>query len=226
MDAEFADRRARFAALHEAGCFVIPNPWDVGSARALAALGFEALATTSAGMALSAGRPDGATTRDEALRHVATLARATSLPLNADFEDGFGASAEEVGESVRACVVAGASGLSIEDWSSDPAIGFHARDVAVRRLRAARAAIDFCGERVLLVARSEAFLNGHPGGLGEALARVERFASEGADVLYVPGLSTDEDVRAVVRVAGRTPVNVLVNRPNFTVARLADLGVR
>jgi 2-methylisocitrate lyase-like PEP mutase family enzyme len=221
-----AENRARFAELHASpGCFVIPNPFDIGSAKYLASLGFPALATTSAGMAFAAGKGDGAVDRAYVLSHIRDLAAAIDLPLNADFEAGFARDAEGVYESVRLCVGAGVSGLSIEDFTGDPAAPLYALSEAVERLRAARAAIDASGEKVMLTARSEAILR-QAGGLHEALRRLTAYAEAGADVLYAPLVRTPEEIAEVVRVAGKLPVNVLVGWPGFTRAQLEELGVK
>jgi 2-methylisocitrate lyase-like PEP mutase family enzyme len=221
-----AQKRARFAELHKApGCFVMPNPFDIGSAKYLASLGFPALASTSAGMAFAAGRADGGVDRAYALSHIRDLAAATDLPLNADFEAGFARDAEGVYESARLCVGAGVSGFSIEDYTGDPAAPLYALSEAVERLRAARAAINASGERVLLTARSEAILR-QAGGLPEALRRLAAYAEAGADVLYAPFVKTREEIAEVVRVAGNLPVNVLVGWPGLTRLELEDLGVK
>jgi 2-methylisocitrate lyase-like PEP mutase family enzyme len=221
-----AHKRARFAEMHRApGCFVMPNPFDVGSAKYLASLGFPALASTSAGMAFAAGLADGAVTRAYALKHIAELAGATDLPLNADFEAGFARDAEGVHESARLCIGAGVAGFSIEDFTGDPAAPLYGLGEAVKRLRAARAAINESGETVVLTARSEAILR-QAGGLPEALRRLAAYAEAGADVLYAPLVRTPEEVTEVVRVAGKLPVNVLVGWPGFTRHQLEDLGVK
>jgi 2-methylisocitrate lyase-like PEP mutase family enzyme len=221
VTASVTEKRSAFAALHTGpGVFVMPNPWDVGSARWLAALGFPALATTSAGMAFALGKPDGGVTRAQALAHIRGLAGATDLPLNADYEACFAESREAIAESVALCVETGVAGFSIEDFSGDPKAPFF--DVAV----AARAAIDATGARVLLTARSEIVLHGHDGGLGEALRRITAYAGAGADVLYVPGVRDADSVRAIVSAVAPKPVNVLVSAPVFTVRQLEDLGVR
>jgi 2-methylisocitrate lyase-like PEP mutase family enzyme len=226
MKLTIARKRARFAELHRApGCFVMPNPFDVGSAKYLASLGFPALASTSAGMAFAAGKADGAVDRAYALSHIRDLAEATDLPLNADFEAGFARDAEGVHESARLCIGAGVAGFSIEDYTGDPAAPLYGVSEAVERLRAARAAINASGETVLLTARSEAILR-QAGGLPEALRRLAAYAEAGADVLYAPMLRTPEEVAEVVRVAGKLPVNVLVGWPGFTRRQLEDLGVR
>jgi 2-methylisocitrate lyase-like PEP mutase family enzyme len=226
MTPTIAEKRRRFAELHrEPGCFVMPNPFDVGSAKYLASLGFPALASTSAGMAFAAGLADGAATRSYTLKHIGELAGATDLPLNADFEAGFARDAEGVHESARLCVGAGVSGFSIEDYTGDPSAPLYGLGEAVDRLRAAREAIDASGETVLLTARSEAILR-QAGGLPEALRRLSAYAEAGADVLYAPLVRTPEEVAEVVRAAGKLPVNVLVGWPGITKRQLEDLGVK
>jgi 2-methylisocitrate lyase-like PEP mutase family enzyme len=226
MTQTVSQKREHFAELHQApGCFVMPNPFDVGSAKYLASLGFPALASTSAGMAFAAGRPDGGVDRAYALSHIRDLAQATDLPLNADFEAGFARDAEGVYESARLCVGAGVAGFSIEDYTGDGGAPLYALSEAIERLRAARAAINASGEKVLLTARSEAILR-QAGGLPEALRRLAAYAEAGADVLYAPLLKTTVEVAEVVRVAGNLPVNVLVGWPGFTRRQLEDLGVR
>jgi 2-methylisocitrate lyase-like PEP mutase family enzyme len=221
-----AEKRQTFAKLHQdPGCFVIPNPYDVGTAKYLASLGFPALATTSAGMAFAAGLSDGAVTRAYALKHIGELAAAVDVPVNADFEAGFASDPDGVHESARLCVGAGVAGFSIEDYTGDPAAPLYGLGEAVERVRAARAAIDASGETVLLTARSEAILR-QAGGLPEALRRLAAYAEAGADVLYAPLVRTPEEVAEVVRVAGKLPVNVLVGWPGFTRRQLEDLGVK
>ncbi len=217
------EKRERFRALHETGCFVLPNPWDVGSAIALESLGFSAIASTSAGMAWSMGKADGKVTRDEALAHLAALAAATSIPLNADFENGFAQDPAGVAESVALAVQTGVAGLSIEDFSGDAAAPLFDFDLAVRRIAAARAAIDASGKDVILTARSEGFIAGRPD-LTETIRRLTAFAEAGADCLYAPSLKTEEQIGAVVGAVAPKPVNVLT--PGLSVATLAALGVR
>jgi 2-methylisocitrate lyase-like PEP mutase family enzyme len=227
MTATIEERRARFAELHRGpGAFIMPNPWDVGSAIYLATLGFKALATTSRGAAFSAGRPDGGLKREEALAHIRTLVSASELPFNADFENGFADDRETLAESVRLCVGTGVAGLSIEDYSGDPKRPFYDFDEAVARVRTARAAIDATGAKALLTARSEIVLHGYEGGLPAALRRLSAFAEAGADALYAPGLRKAEDVAEVVRVAGKLPVNYLAASPALTFRQVEDLGVR
>jgi 2-methylisocitrate lyase-like PEP mutase family enzyme len=226
MTSTTAQKRARFAELHASpGCFVIPNPFDIGSAKYLASLGFPALASTSAGMAFAAGKGDGSVDRAYALSHIRDLAEATDLPLNADFEAGFARDAEGVRESARLCVGAGVAGFSIEDYTGNPGAPLYDVNEAVERLRAARAAIDATGQKVMLTARSEAILR-QAGGLPEALRRLAVYAEAGADVLYAPGVRTPEEVAELVRVAGKLPVNVLAGWPGFTKRQLEDLGVK
>lgn len=222
-----AQKRARFAELHAGpGCFVIPNPWDVGSTKYLASLGFKALATTSAGAAFAAGLPDGGMTRKAVLAHIGDLVAATDLPFNADYEAGFATTRDELHESVLRCIATGVAGFSIEDYTGDANAPFYGPREAAERVRVARAAIDASGERVLLTARCEAVLRGHPDGLNEALRRLSDYAEAGADVLYAPGLRSADEVRQVVRAAGRLPINVLAFTPGLTLEQFEDLGVR
>jgi 2-methylisocitrate lyase-like PEP mutase family enzyme len=227
MSATATDKRQRFAELHEGpGCFIMPNPWDVGSAIYLSSLGFKALATTSRGAAFAAGRPDGGMTRQQVLHHVAALVAASDLPFNADFENGFADNRDTLAESVTLCVATGVAGLSIEDYSGDPAKPFYDFDEAVARVKTAREAIDASGAKVILTARSEIVLHGYEGGLAETLRRLAAFAEVGADALYAPGLRKAEEVAEVVRVAGRLPVNYLAASPALTFRQVEDLGVR
>jgi 2-methylisocitrate lyase-like PEP mutase family enzyme len=224
------DKRSRFRRLHESGCFVIPNPWDVGSARYLEGMGFKALASTSSGAAWSAGAPDNGISLETALAHLRALAAATDLPLNADFESGFARDAEGVARNVARCIETGVAGLSIEDSTGDPERPLYELSEAVERLRAARAAIDAHAQgdgEVLLVGRAECFLTGHPDPLPEAIRRLRAYAEAGADVLYAPGTRTREEIAAVVAAVAPKPVNVLAMAAmNLTVADLAALGVR
>ena len=221
-----ADKRRAFHRLHENGCFVIPNPWDAGSARFLESLGFKALATTSAGFAWSRGRPDNGVTRDVVLEHLHGMVDATDLPLNADFESGFAADAAGVAASVDLAVRTGVAGLSIEDSTGDPAHPLFDLDVAVDRVRAARSAIDKAGGDTLLVGRSEGFIVGRPD-LAATIARLQAYANAGADCLYAPGIRTREEIVAVVAAVAPKPVNLLVGSPSeFNVKDIAALGVR
>jgi 2-methylisocitrate lyase-like PEP mutase family enzyme len=219
-----AEKRATFRKLHESGCFVIPNPWDVGSARYLQHLGFKALASTSAGFAFAQGRPDGAVPRDMMLAHLHELAHASDLPLNADFEAGYADDLAGVAESVRLAVESGVSGLSIEDGAERK---LYSVDDAVARIRATRGAIDKTGSDVLLVGRAECFLLGRPD-LDETIARLKAYSNAGADVLYAPGIKTPEQIAAVVEAVAPKPVNVLMSSGAnpLTVSDLAGLGVR
>jgi 2-methylisocitrate lyase-like PEP mutase family enzyme len=227
MTLTVAQKRARFAEIHrEPGCFVIPNPWDVGSAKYLASLGFKALATTSAGAAFAAGLPDGGMSRAAVLAHIGELVAATDLPFNADYEAGFATTHEGLHESVVRCIATGVAGFSIEDYTGAPGAPFYGVQEAADRIRVARAAIDASGERVLLTARSETVLRSHPDGLNEALRRLAAYAEAGADVLYAPGLRSADEVAQVVKAAGPLPVNVLAFTPGLTLAELAGLGVR
>ncbi|MFI5183599.1 MAG: oxaloacetate decarboxylase [Vicinamibacteria bacterium] len=226
---DWSARRASFRQLHESGCFALPNPWDVGTARYLRHLGFKALATTSSGFAFSRGLPDGdgSVSRAMAVAHVADIVGATELPVNADFESGFAADAAGVAESVALCVATGVAGLSIEDSTGDAERPLFDLPVAVERVRAARAAIDDSGTGVLLTARAECHLVGHPHPLDESIRRLRAYAEAGADVLYAPGPRSREDIRAIVAAVAPKPVNVLMSaNTGLTLADLADLGVR
>jgi len=221
-----ADKRREFHRLHESGCFVIPNPWDVGSARWLQGLGFKALASTSSGFAWSQGFADNRITRGMALEHLRTLVEATDVPINADFESGFGADAAGVAESVALAVQTGVAGLSIEDSTGDAAAPLFDIDTAVQRMRAARRAIDAQGGDALLVGRAEGVLVGRPD-LDEIIARLKAYADAGADCLYAPGLLRREQIAAVVQAVAPKPFNLLVYATSeLTVADIASLGVR
>ena len=215
----------RFRHLHESGCFVIPNPWDIGSARLLEQLGFKALATTSSGFAWSLGRQDNHVTLEESVAHLRAIAGSVAIPVNADFEGGFADSPSGVAANVATAAATGVAGLSIEDSTGRPADPLYDFALAVDRIRAARQALDASGTGVLLTARSEGFIVGRPD-LAETIRRLTAFAEAGADCLYAPGLRTLDDVRAVVAAVRPKPVNVLVGGPVFTVAQLADAGVR
>lgn len=221
-----ADKRLAFRRLHETGCFVIPNPWDLGSARWLQGLGFKALATTSSGFAWSRGHPDNGVTREMVLAHLHEIVEATDLPVNADFESGFAHDAAGVGESVRLAVGTGVAGLSIEDSTGDAATPLYPVEQAVERLRAARRAIDAAGGDVLLVGRAECFLVGRPD-LAETIARLQAYAQAGADCLYAPGIRSREQIAAVVAAVAPKPVNLLIgSTSDWTVEAVAALGVR
>ncbi len=223
MTTGVAAKWAAFAALHERGCFVIPNPWDAGSAIALQALGFPALASTSAGMAWAMGRPDNAVALEAALEHLTVLAAAVDVPVNADFEDGFAVAPAEVAANVARAAATGVAGLSIEDSTRGGAEPLHPLELSVERIAAARAAIDASGGGVLLTARSEGFIAGRPD-LAETIRRLTAYAEAGADCLYAPGLRSEADIAAVVAAVAPRPVNVLT--PGLSVAALAALGVR
>jgi 2-methylisocitrate lyase-like PEP mutase family enzyme len=226
MSPDIADKRRAFAALHQSGCFVIPNPWDAGSARYLQSLGFQALATTSAGFAWSHARADNGITRDMALAHLHDMVAAVDLPINADFENGFTPDAAGVAENVRLAVATGVAGLSIEDSTGDAARPLFTLDEAVERMRAARSAIDRAGGGVMLVGRAECFLVGRPD-LAETIARLQAYANAGADCLYAPGVTTREQIVALVEAVAPKPLNLLVGSASeLTVADIAALGVR
>jgi 2-methylisocitrate lyase-like PEP mutase family enzyme len=221
-----AEKRATFRKLHEAGCFVLPNPWDVGTARYLQGLGFEALASTSAGFAFTLGLPDGGVSRAMMLAHFRELVAATDVPVNADFEGGYADAPEGVAESMRLCIDTGVAGLSIEDSTSDPAIPLYEFDLALARVRAARAAVDKAGGDVVFTARSEGFVRGRPD-LDETIRRLKAFAEAGADCLYAPGIKTPEQIAAVVKAVAPKPVNFLMaTATDLTLKALAELGVR
>lgn len=221
-----SEKRAAFRALHAAGCFVLPNPWDLGSAQALAGMGFQALATTSSGHAWSRARADGQLSRAETLAHMREMAQASDLPVNADFESGFADTPEGVAESVRLAVDTGVAGISIEDSTGQAEAPLRDLAGAVARMRAARAAIDAAGGDTLLVGRAENFFVGRPD-LDDAIARLKAYAEAGADCLYAPGIRTPEQIRAVVQAVAPKPVNVLIGWPSeLTLQDLAGLGVR
>jgi 2-methylisocitrate lyase-like PEP mutase family enzyme len=220
-------RRADFRALHQQGCFVLPNPWDVGSARLLAGMGFKALATTSSGFAWSQGRADYGMTRDAVLAHLRMLVDATDLPVNADFESGYADDAEGVAQSVRMAVDTGVAGLSIEDSTGrDDGPPIRPLDEAVARLRAARRAIDESRTQTLLVGRCENFWLGKPD-LDDTIRRLKAYSEAGADCLYAPLIRTEAEITAVVKAVAPKPVNVLVSGESpFTIQQLGAMGVR
>ena len=220
------DKRRAFRQMHEAGCFVIPNPWDVGSAQYLQSLGFKALATTSSGFAWSQGHPDNGISRDMALAHLRAMVAATVVPVNADFESGFAKDAAGVEESVRLAVETGVAGLSIEDSTGDAAKPLFELGAALERMRAARRAIDKAGGGTLLVGRAECFLVGRPN-LDETIERLKAYASAGADCLYAPGIATREQITAVVSALAPKPINLLVGSVSkLTLDEISTLGVR
>ncbi|HTN61939.1 MAG TPA: isocitrate lyase/phosphoenolpyruvate mutase family protein [Devosia sp.] len=225
MNRTLAEKRADFRALHQEGCFVLPNPWDIGSARMLQHLGFSALASTSAGYAWTMGHSDNGVTRDGVLAHLASLCAAVDLPVNADFESGFATAPEAVASNVALAIDSGVAGLSIEDRDMAAPAQLYEAGLAVERIKAARAAIDGSGQNVILVARTEG-LFGNPEAVGPAIDRLVAFAAAGADCLYAPGLWGKDNIAAVVRAVAPKPVNVLIMRPDLGTAELADLGVR
>ena len=226
MSRTVTEKRAAFRTLHESGCFVLPNPWDAGSARYLASLGFQAIATTSSGFAWSTGRADNHVTREIILAHLREMVAATDLPVNADFENGFGADPADVAESVKLAVETGVAGLSIEDSTGDAASPLFPVDIAVARLKAARKAIDESGGDTLLIGRAENFFVGVPD-MDDTLTRLKAYAAAGSDCLYAPGIQTREQIEAVVAAVAPKPVNVLIGSQSaFTLQELGALGVR
>jgi 2-methylisocitrate lyase-like PEP mutase family enzyme len=223
--AVMTDSRRIFRQLHESGCFMIPNPWDLGSARILVQLGFKALATTSSGFAWSVGLPDNGVPLEVALSHFRRIAEGVDVPVNADFEGGFAKEPERVAVNVKSAATTGVAGLSIEDSTGDPSRPLFDFSLAVDRIRAARRAIDESGTGVLLTARSEGFIAGRPD-LAETIRRLTAFADAGADCLYAPGIRSRDDISAVVGAVAPKPVNVLVWSDFTTLAELAELGVR
>jgi 2-methylisocitrate lyase-like PEP mutase family enzyme len=219
---------AKFRALHESGCFVLPNPWDIGTAIYLERLGFKALATTSAGFAFSRGKSDGAVARDEMLAHIREIVEATALPVNADFMAGYADDPEEVAANVRLCIATGVAGLSIEDNTGRTKPPLYEEQLAIKRIRAARAAIDASKAGVVLTARCEAWLVQDSNPLHTALDRLAAYAEAGADCLYAPGVSNPAEIAQIVKTVAPKPVNVLVSGFNhqLSFSQLADLGVR
>jgi len=221
-----ADKRRAFRALHQSGCFVIPNPWNVGSARYMQGLGFKALATTSSGYAHSIGYADGDVTRDMMLAHYREIAQATDIPLNADFEGGYADDPDEVAANVRLCIDTGVAGLSIEDFTGDESSPLYDFDLAVKRVKAARDAIDKAGGDVVFTARTEGFIHNRPD-LDETIRRLKAFADAGADCLYSPGIKTREQTGATIKAVAPKPINFLNHGAfGYTVSDLAALGVR
>ena len=225
MPVTTADKRATFRKLHETGCFAIPNPWDVGSARALQGMGFKALASTSAGFAWSIGKADNRITLDDVCDHLTALCGAVDLPVNADFEGGFAHEPQKVAANVARAVKTGVAGLSIEDSVRGQANPLYERALGVERIRAARAAIDADKSGVLLTGRCEGFLVGQPD-LAMVIDRLQAYAEAGADCLYAPGIRTKEQISAVVKAVHPKPVNLLLGWPGLSVGEAADLGVR
>ena len=225
MPVTTADKRAHFRKLHESGCFILPNPFDVGSAKALQSLGFKALASTSAGFAWTIGKPDNKVTIEDVLTHLTAICAAVDLPVNADFEDGFAHEAEKVGANVARAVKTGVAGLSIEDYTGDKAKPLFERELAIARIKAARAAIDVDGSGVLLTGRCEAFLRGVTD-LNLVIDRLNAYADAGADCLYAPGLKSKDDIAAIVKAVHPKPVNLLIGASGLSLKEAGDLGVR
>jgi 2-methylisocitrate lyase-like PEP mutase family enzyme len=219
---------AKFREMHKSGCFVLPNPWDIGTAVYLEHLGFEALATTSAGFAFSRGKFDGGVPRDEMLAHIREIVEATALPVNADFLNGFADKPEDVAANIKLCVETGVAGLSVEDNSQNPASPLYEKKLAVERVRAARAAIDSSGSGVVLTGRCEAWLVHDPDPFHTVLDRLAAYAEAGADCLYAPGVSRPDEIAQIVKTVSPKPVNVLVSGFNhqLSLSQLTDLGVR
>ena len=220
-----ADKRTTFRQMHESECFVLPNPWDIGSAKALQHLGFKAVASTSAGFAWSIGKSDNRVTLEDVLQHLTSLCEATDLPVNADFEGGFAHKAEKVGINVARAVKTGVAGLSIEDSTGDAANPLYEHGLAVERIKAARAAIDVDHSGVLLTGRCEGFLVGRDD-LTMVIERLQAYAAAGADCLYAPGLKTSEQIAAVVKAVHPKPVNLLIGASGLSVKQAEELGVR
>lgn len=229
MNAKERERRHAFRALHQTGCFVIPNPWDVGSARYLQHLGFPALATTSAGFAFSQGLPDSeaALSRDRSLTHIAEIVAAVDLPVNADFASGYATAPHDIADNVTRCISTGVAGLSIEDATGEPSVPLYDLPLAVERVRAAREAIDQAGADVLLTARAECYLVGHADPLRESVRRLRAYAEAGADVLFAPGPHHPSEIRTLVEAVQPKPLNLLVvGDSGLSVSDYAALGVR
>jgi 2-methylisocitrate lyase-like PEP mutase family enzyme len=220
-----SDRVARFQRLHSSGCFVMPNPWDAGSARALERFGFEAVATTSAGFAWTQGRADNDVTLDQVIEHLRVVVGAVDVPVNADFEGGFAVDPQDVGVNVKLAAATGIAGLSIEDSTGDEAHPLHDFDLAVERVQAARQAIDETGTGLVLTGRSEGFVVGRPD-IEETIRRLRAYADAGADCLYAPRIRAVEHIEAIIAAVSPKPVNLLINAPFITVAEARALGVR
>jgi len=219
---------AKFRSLHQSGCFVLPNPWDIGTAIYLERLGFQALATTSAGFAFSRGKPDGGVPRDEMLAHIREIVEATALPVNADFHAGYADEPEDVAANVQLCVETGVAGLSVEDSTGRSDCPLYERKLAIERIRAARSAIETSKSGVILTGRCEAWLVGDPDPLHTAIDRLTAYAESGADCLYAPAVTDPNEIAQIVNAVAPKPVNVLVSGFNhqLTLSGLADLGVR
>jgi methylisocitrate lyase len=225
MPVSTADKRATFRKLHESGCFIIPNPWDIGSAKALAHLGFKAVASTSAGFAWSIGKSDNRITVDDAVRHLSEICAAIDLPVNADFEGGFADEPDKVAANVARAVKTGVAGLSIEDSTGNANEPLYERGLAIARIKAARAAIDADNSGVLLTGRCEGFLVGRAD-LDMVIDRLKAYSDAGADCLYAPGIKTKEEISAVVKAVHPKPVNLLIGASGLSLAEAEALGVR
>jgi 2-methylisocitrate lyase-like PEP mutase family enzyme len=229
-DANFTQRGAveKFRALHQAGCFVLPNPWDRGTAIYLHSLGFKALATTSAGFAFARGKPDGQVPRDEMVAHIGEIVNATPLPVNADFLNGYADEPEDVAKNVKLCIDSGVAGLSIEDNTGRADAPLYEKNLAVERIRATRSVIDDSGTGVVLTGRCEAWLVGDPDPLHTALDRLSAYAEAGADCLYAPGVSHPDEIAQIVKAIASKPVNLLISGFNhqLSFSQVVDLGVR
>lgn len=221
-----SEKRALFRDLHRSGCFVVPNPWDVGGAKALERMGFQAIATTSAGYAWSQGRADGQLTLNDVLAHMRHMAEGSDLPVNADFESGFAETLENLAENIRRAVQTGVAAISIEDATGDAGAPLMELNEAVQRMKTARATIDEMGGDTMLIGRAENFFVGRPD-LDDTIARLKAYSEAGADCLYAPGVKTRDEISAVVAAVAPKPVNVLIGWPSdLTVPELAQLGVR
>jgi 2-methylisocitrate lyase-like PEP mutase family enzyme len=225
MTRSIGDRRAAFRKLHDSGCFVLPNPWDAGSARMFQHLGFQALASTSTGYAWTTGRPDYDMTLSDVLNHLKILCEAVDLPVNADFESGFARDPEDLAVNIRKAIETGVAGLSVEDRELDRSKRLFDTDLSVERIRAARQAIDHSGHDVILVGRTEQLLE-DPTAVGPAIDKLVALAEAGADCLYAPGIREKADITAMVRAVAPHPVNVVMSRPGLSLTELTDLGVR
>lgn len=227
---EVSPATVAFRKLHESGCFIMPNPWDIGSAKCLEHLGFKAIATTSAGFAFAMGLPDEVTalSRDDVLKHVQDLVAATSIPVNADFQNCYADDPEDVAVNVAMCIATGTAGLSIEDATGNDTAPLYDKKLSVERVKAARTAIDTSGQATFLTARCEAYLVGDPDPLNTSLDRLVAYAEAGADCLFAPGVRDANDIEAIVKAVAPKPVNVLMSSPvpGITFARLTELGVR
>src|SRR6266550_837717 len=222
--ASVAQRREIFRALHQSGCFAIPNPWDVGSAKYLQHLGFKAIATTSAGFAFSRGLPDGAVGRDEMLAHIRELVEATDVPVNADFENGYADDPNDVADSVRLCVETGVAGLSIEDAADRKESPIYDVDLAIERIHAVCEALH--GTGVLLVGRAEGFLVGREK-IDQVIKRLVAYSEAGAECLYAPGFKESDHIKAIVECVAPKPSNILIGGPSgLTMRDAAELGAR